>query len=142
MERYDFDTPVNRLHTDSMKWDGYNVPGHDLIPLWVADMDFKTAPEIVEALVHRAAHGVFGYSFPSDEYYDAISSWFERRHHWHIDRDLFIPDHRSASRPCRRAACSHPTRGWRGGTNTCIQLLFFEHTQCRMPQYERSATFG
>ena len=58
MERYDFDTPVNRLHTDSMKWDGYSVPGHDVIPLWVADMDFKTAPEIVEALVHRAAHGV------------------------------------------------------------------------------------
>lgn len=91
MERYDFDTPVNRLHTDSMKWDGYSVSGHDLIPLWVADMDFKTAPEIVEALVHRAAHGIFGYSFPGDEYYDAISSWFERRHHWHIDRDLFIP---------------------------------------------------
>ena len=91
MERYDFDTPVNRLYTDSMKWDGYSVSGHDLIPLWVADMDFKTAPEIVEALVHRAAHGIFGYSFPGDEYYDAISSWFERRHHWHIDRDLFIP---------------------------------------------------
>ena len=74
MERYDFDTPVQRLHTDSMKWDIFRPETKDLIPLWVADMDFKTAPEIVSALERRTAHGVYGYSFPSDTYYDAISA--------------------------------------------------------------------
>lgn len=91
MERYDFDTPVQRLNTDSMKWDIFRPETKDLIPLWVADMDFKTAPEIVSALERRAAHGVYGYSFPSDAYYDAISTWFSRRHHWDIDRRWVIP---------------------------------------------------
>lgn len=91
MEMYDFDKPVKRFHTDCMKWDSFVSQGCDLIPLWVADMDFMTAPEIVEALESRASHGVFGYSFPGDAYYNAVSAWFERRHGWHIDPQWVIP---------------------------------------------------
>ena len=57
-DKYDFDTPIDRTNTQSLKWD---VAENEL-PMWVADMDFKTAPEIIEAVNKRAAHGVFGYS--------------------------------------------------------------------------------
>lgn len=61
---YDFDKPVDRRNTHSLKWD---VKEHEL-PMWVADMDFQTAPEIQTAIQERAAHGVFGYSIvPEDE---------------------------------------------------------------------------
>lgn len=81
--KYDFDKIVPRRHTGSYKWD--TVPS-DTLPLWVADMDFEVAPAIQKALADRVAHGVFGYTLVDDSYYDAVISWYERRHQWVIDR--------------------------------------------------------
>lgn len=83
-EIFDFSTPVERHGTASVKWDEW--PDKEVLPLWVADMDFKTAPAITEALVKRAEHGIFGYTHPDDEYFNAIIDWFSRRHSWTIDR--------------------------------------------------------
>ena len=74
--KYDFDAVVDRNGTYSLKWD---VSGNEL-PMWVADMDFRTAPEITEALVKRAEHGVFGYTDVPDEWYEAYISWWKERH--------------------------------------------------------------
>lgn len=87
-DMFDFDTPVNRHGTDSVKWDEW--PDKEVLPLWVADMDFRTAPAIVEALEARAAHGVFGYTHPGEEYFNAIGEWFSRRHGWSIPREQVI----------------------------------------------------
>lgn len=78
MDRFDFDHTPNRRGTSCVKWDEEPYP--DVIPLWVADMDFKAAPVIIEALERRVAHGVFGYAFPDTAYYAAINEWFSRRH--------------------------------------------------------------
>lgn len=89
MKFYDFDTSApDRRGTGSYKWD--SDPHADVIPLWVADMDFRTAPPIVEALRRRVDHGVFGYVRVPDEYYAALSSWFGRRYGWPVDRDKVI----------------------------------------------------
>ncbi|MCH5239879.1 MAG: pyridoxal phosphate-dependent aminotransferase [Muribaculaceae bacterium] len=82
MKKYDFDAPVNRHNTNSYKWDSLDM--ENVIPLWVADMDFKTAPCIIEALKKRVEHGVFGYTRVPDEYYEATINWFKRRHNWEI----------------------------------------------------------
>ena len=81
---FNFDTPVNRRHTGSLKWD--TIPA-DVLPLWVADMDFPVAPAIQQALVDRVSHGIFGYANVDHTYYDAIISWFGRRHDWSIQRE-------------------------------------------------------
>lgn len=86
--KYNFDTTVNRRHTSSYKWD--SVTDDDVIPLWVADMDFQTAPPVIEALRRRVEHGVFGYVKVPDSYYDALVSWFSREHGWMIDRERVI----------------------------------------------------
>lgn len=83
--KYVFDEIVNRRGTNSVKWDEAKEEG--VIPMWVADMDFKAAPCILEALKKRVDHGVFGYTMVPDSYYESIISWFERRHQWHIERD-------------------------------------------------------
>lgn len=88
MTKYDFDAPVNRRGTNSVKYD--EMPDTDTIALWVADMDFETAPVIREALVNRMQHGCFGYTFVPESYYDAAINWFQRRHGWQIDRSWFI----------------------------------------------------
>lgn len=75
--KYDFDQIIDRRNTGSVKW---NVPETDL-PMWVADMDFQTAPEIIEALKKRADHGVFGYTAVPDGWYDAVIHWRSTRHH-------------------------------------------------------------
>ncbi len=80
---YDFDKIVARRHTGSYKWD--SIPDDEL-PLWVADMDFEVAPAIKRALEKRVEHGVFGYTQVGDDYYQAVISWFHRRHQWDIDR--------------------------------------------------------
>ncbi len=74
--KYDFDTVHDRRKTDSVKWAVLD----DELPMWVADMDFETAPEVKEALVERAAHGIFGYTDITDEWYDAYINWWGRRH--------------------------------------------------------------
>ena len=86
--KYDFDTPVPRRGTDSYKWD--SCGNENLLPMWVADMDFRTAPAIVDALRSRVEHGIFGYTRVPDSYYDAVTGWFLRRHGWKMDRDWII----------------------------------------------------
>lgn len=81
---FNFDTPVNRRHSGSLKWD--TIPA-DVLPLWVADMDFPVAPAIQQALVDRVSHGIFGYANVDHTYYDAIISWFGRQHDWSIQRE-------------------------------------------------------
>jgi cystathionine beta-lyase len=83
-----FDTPIARRHTGSYKWD--TPERDDVLPMWVADMDFRTAPAIIAALQARVEHGVFGYTHVDDAYYDAVINWFAQRHGWHIDRSWFI----------------------------------------------------
>lgn len=85
---FDFDTPVDRRGSGSYKWD--SASQQDVIPLWVADMDFPTAPVIIDALRRRVDHGVFGYVKVSDDYYDALISWNRHRHGWSINRDMVI----------------------------------------------------
>ena len=79
MEKYNFNTIVPRRGTASVKWDEFEP---DVLPMWVADMDFQAAPAILEALRKRLDHGVFGYELVPQSYYDAVSSWFDRRHGW------------------------------------------------------------
>ena len=83
--KYNFDEIVVRRGSNSIKWD--DAEQEDVLPLWVADMDFKAAPAIREALARRVEHGVFGYTKVPDAYYDAIIHWFSRRHQWQINRD-------------------------------------------------------
>lgn len=85
---YDFSRPTDRRGTDSYKWD--SAPEADIIPLWVADMDFETFPGITEALQRRVAHGIFGYTRVPEAYYEAVCSWFGKRHGWHINREDII----------------------------------------------------
>lgn len=77
-----FDEIIDRRNTNSYKWDSAERDG--VLPMWVADMDFRTAPAIIEALRRRVEHGVFGYTRVPDEYYEAIVRWFGRKHGWHI----------------------------------------------------------
>ena len=85
---YDFSRPTDRRGTDSYKWD--SAPETDIIPLWVADMDFETFPDITEALQRRVAHGIFGYTRVPEAYYEAVCNWFGKHHGWHINREDII----------------------------------------------------
>ena len=84
--RYDFDTVISRKGTDSMKW---NV-NENVLPMWVADMDFKTAPEIIDTISKRVEHGIFGYSEVPDEWYEAYISWWKTRHGFTMEKDWLI----------------------------------------------------
>ena len=86
--RYNFDEIVQRRGTNSYKWD--SADDADVLPMWVADMDFRTAPAIIEALQQRVAHGIFGYTRVPDAYYEAVINWFGRRHNWKIQKDWMI----------------------------------------------------
>ncbi|MCE8622531.1 pyridoxal phosphate-dependent aminotransferase [Bacteroides fragilis] len=86
--KYDFDEIISRRNSNSYKWDAVMEEG--VLPMWVADMDFRTAPAVVEVLRKRMDHGIFGYTKVPPIYYDAIINWFTRRHGWQIDRDWII----------------------------------------------------
>ena len=99
MNNYDFDQIIERRGTGCVKWDecpatitDTSAPGSapDMLPLWVADMDFAVAPAIQKAIRQRAQHPVFGYTYVQDDYYDAVISWYERRHHWKIEREWML----------------------------------------------------
>lgn len=92
MTKYDFETIIDRRGTGCLKWDAWSRRGHaeDDLPLWVADMDFKTAPCAIEALTQRVAHGVYGYTMATDAYYEAVQNWFETRHGWRPQREWFV----------------------------------------------------
>jgi len=85
--RYDFDNIPDRRGSGSYKWD--EAP-EGVLPLWVADMDFKAAPFILDALQKRLDHGVFGYTLVDDAYYDAVIDWFRRRRGWNIEREWIM----------------------------------------------------
>lgn len=88
MAMFDFDELTVRKGTNCVKWD---VPmPDDVVPMWVADMDFRTAPAVIEAVKRRAAHGIYGYTRVPQQYYDAIVGWFARRHNWTIDPTKII----------------------------------------------------
>ena len=85
---YDFDKIINRRGSNCVKWDEVEDP--DVIPMWVADMDFETASCIQQALMERMKHGCFGYTHVPESYYDATINWFQRRHGWSIERSSVI----------------------------------------------------
>ena len=86
--KYHFDEIIERRNTGCVKWD--EKTDSNIIPLWVADMDFAVAPAIQEAIKRRAQHPVFGYTHVQDDYYEAVISWFKRRHQWHIQREWIL----------------------------------------------------
>jgi cystathionine beta-lyase len=89
MTLYNFDEPINRKNTACAKWDRHAKSGkpEDLLPLWVADMDFPVPHEVTRALHERVDHAIFGYTDPSDSYYEAVTSWFEAHHGWSFDAE-------------------------------------------------------
>lgn len=86
--KYDFDKIISRKGTNSCKWD--SIATDDILPMWVADMDFQTAPAIIEAIQRRVSHGIFGYTHVPDNYYHAVTDWFKRRHGLTIEKDWII----------------------------------------------------
>ena len=86
--KYNFDELIERRGTNCVKWD--ESPSPEVIPLWVADMDFRVAPAIQKALQQRVEHGVFGYNIVPESYYEAVISWFQRRHQWDIQRSWIL----------------------------------------------------
>ena len=94
MGKYDFDEMTVRRGSNCVKWDAESPAGpidEDVLPLWVADMDFKAAPEIVEALRKRVEHSVFGYTHIPDSYYEAAINWWQRRRGWHTEKEWYTP---------------------------------------------------
>lgn len=86
--KYDFDSVIPRHNTNSYKWD--SASDNSVLPMWVADMDFQTAPAIINALQERVKHGIFGYTRVPKAYYNAVTKWFNRRHHWQIQQEWII----------------------------------------------------
>ena len=92
---YDFDSGVVRKGTNSVKWDMNSVrfTGEDPIPMWIADMDFRAPDTITNAIRKMADQAAYGYTFLSDEYYQAVISWMKRRHHFDVQKEdiIFMP---------------------------------------------------
>ncbi|MBQ8356282.1 MAG: pyridoxal phosphate-dependent aminotransferase [Clostridia bacterium] len=90
--KYDFDKIYNRRNTNSLKYDFAGERGRPdgLIPLWVADMDFRVPDEVVSVLKKKAEHGIFGYSEPKEDYFGALENWFSSRHGWNVDGRRFV----------------------------------------------------
>lgn len=87
-----FDRVIERKHTGCLKYDFAKQQGmpEDLLPLWVADMDFETSSYIQDALLERIKHGIFGYSRPADSYFESVSNWMRERHHWGVKREWIV----------------------------------------------------
>lgn len=92
MMQYDFDHVWNRKNTYSVKWDGVEklFGDADLLPMWVADMDFKAPQPVIDALTKQAEHGIFGYTIRPDSYYEAIIEWFKKRHNFEVKKDWLV----------------------------------------------------
>jgi cystathionine beta-lyase len=89
---FKFDEVIDRKNTDSIKYDfasKYGMP-EDVLPLWVADMDFRAPSCVVDALVDKSRHGIFGYSESGKEYFEAVKNWFQKRHGWEVSEDWLI----------------------------------------------------
>lgn len=89
---YDFDRIVERKGTNSLKYDFARERGkrEDVLPLWVADMDFQTAPEILEQLKQAVEHGIYGYSEPKDGYFRAVQHWYDEHFGWHVEKNWLV----------------------------------------------------
>ena len=92
MGRYDFDTVTDRKNTDSLKFDFAAQRGmpKDVLPLWVADMDFKTSDDILKALHERIDHGIFGYTETADKYFEIVAGWLKKHHDLDIKRNWLV----------------------------------------------------
>jgi cystathionine beta-lyase len=102
--KYDFDKIIPRVNTDSIKWDYVSKGGnllhrqagdhplaeHELLPMWVADMDFPSPQPVLKAMQRRVQHGVFGYTHPSENYYEAIIRWMHQRKGWLVEKDWIL----------------------------------------------------
>lgn len=88
-----FDRVVNRANTASMKWDLRTLlyGNDDVLPLWVADMDFPSPPAVIAALTERAQHGTYGYTARPDSFYEAVQGWMQRRHGWEVPKEWIVP---------------------------------------------------
>jgi cystathionine beta-lyase len=86
---YDFDRTINRYQTASLKWDEADrlFGSSGILPMWVADMDFRVPRPVIEAIKRRAEHGIFGYTTRPASYYDAVIGWMKRRHNWEIRKE-------------------------------------------------------
>ena len=84
--KYDFDKIINRKNTFSYKYD----VADNILPMWVADMDFKTAPKIIKQLEKRVEHGIFGYSIVPQAWYESYINWWDRRHHFKMEKEWLI----------------------------------------------------
>ena len=82
--KYNFDQVVDRQHSHSFKW---QLGGRDVLPMWIADMDFQAPKPVMDAIIKRAEHGIYGYSMPEDGFFDAVINWQKKRHGWNIDKD-------------------------------------------------------
>jgi len=89
MKKYDFDEIIPREGTNCIKYDGreWIFKTNDVLPLWVADMDFRTPNFIVEAIKKRAEHEIFGYTFKPESYFKSIIGWMQRRHNWEVQKE-------------------------------------------------------
>ena len=92
--KYNFDEIIDRKNTNALKWEPSVLKdmfkSEDVLPLWVADMDFKCPKPVVDALVKRAEHGIYGYSEGNENYYNAIVNWYRNRHGWEIEKDWIV----------------------------------------------------
>lgn len=90
--KFDFDTVVNRKNTNAIKYDLAKKRGkpEDAVSLWVADMDFPTAPCIQKAVAEKATHGIWGYSRPDNRYYDALKKWYKERHNFEVQNEWVV----------------------------------------------------
>ena len=87
--KYDFDEIIPRRGTNSVKWD--LATDERVLPMWVADMDFRTAPPVLDALERRLRHGVFGYTKVPDAYFEAVKGWFGKRYGFRIENEWILP---------------------------------------------------
>jgi len=85
--KYNFDEIIDRKNTNAIKWESSSP---DILPMWIADMDFKTAPEIIEALQNRISHGVFGYTQTPEHFYISIQKWWKKRYQLAIEKESII----------------------------------------------------
>lgn len=91
---FDFDTPIDRRGSGAKKWDGtldgFGIEGDDVLPLWVADMDFRSPSAVAEAVHAAAEHGIFGYHKAGGRHHEAVANWMQRRHGWRIEQDWIV----------------------------------------------------
>ena len=103
--KYDLGNLIGRGGTNATKWESYSggnqsgliefigpdLKGEGLLPMWVADMDFQTAQPIIDGLIERVRHGIFGYTFASEDYFKSITNWFFTRHNWTVEKEWIVP---------------------------------------------------